>query len=186
MGWLEYPATFYKNGKIDRKAECDNEFNNNKFEVLKSCMVSTVYYAAVRYKKNGTVFCVVGLTHVRNGNILTKFITEDAGPGEYKCPKSILKLLSSTTNVHVNTWRKKCEEYHDNQASPKSFKNMQPNTEVLWTVPVQNLFPSTFNSGETIRLVKYRKPSGRYAWYCPAINATISPKYISESDYHLL
>ena len=60
MGWTEYHATHYKHGKIDRKAECDELFNdfmvdknNNrigKFEVLKSTMVGSTYYAAV--KKN--------------------------------------------------------------------------------------------------------------------------------------
>lgn len=27
MGWTSYHASFYKNGKIDRKAECDSIMN---------------------------------------------------------------------------------------------------------------------------------------------------------------
>ena len=57
MGWTSYHvAPIYKNGKqfIDRKAECDRLFNcsmvNNlgKYEVLKSSMVGSTYYAAVK------------------------------------------------------------------------------------------------------------------------------------------
>ncbi len=51
MGWTSYNATYYKNGKIDRKAECDAYFmeglNKGHFKVLKSAMVGSVYYAAV-------------------------------------------------------------------------------------------------------------------------------------------
>lgn len=42
MGWTGYYATHYKNGKIDRKAECDAYFmeglNRGNFKVLKSTM----------------------------------------------------------------------------------------------------------------------------------------------------
>ena len=34
MGWTSYAATHYKNGKIDRKAECDNIFNDNAPSLL--------------------------------------------------------------------------------------------------------------------------------------------------------
>lgn len=46
MGWTSYHASFYKNGKIDRKAECDSIMNcdmvgnKGRYEVLKSAMVS--------------------------------------------------------------------------------------------------------------------------------------------------
>ena len=59
MGWTSYHATHYKNGMVDRKAECDSIFNDvmvtrdsdipiGKFEVLKSTMVGSTYYAAVK------------------------------------------------------------------------------------------------------------------------------------------
>lgn len=37
MGWTEYHASFYKNGKVDRKAECDNLWSKD-CKVLKSTM----------------------------------------------------------------------------------------------------------------------------------------------------
>ena len=56
MGWTSYHATYYKrNGSIDRKAECDAYFleglNRGHYEVLKSAVVGSVYYAAVRNLK---------------------------------------------------------------------------------------------------------------------------------------
>ena len=47
MGWTEYHAAYYKNGKVDRKAELDAMYNwedeNRKVEVLKSSMVGSTY-----------------------------------------------------------------------------------------------------------------------------------------------
>ena len=31
MGWTEYQATYFKKGKIDRKAECDALFTSNNW-----------------------------------------------------------------------------------------------------------------------------------------------------------
>ena len=58
MGWTEYHASHYKNGKVDRKAECNAYFleglNEGFFDVLKSSMVGSTYYAAVKpLKKSG-------------------------------------------------------------------------------------------------------------------------------------
>lgn len=40
MGWTSYHATYYKNGKVDRKAECDAYFmeglNTGWYRVIKS------------------------------------------------------------------------------------------------------------------------------------------------------
>lgn len=52
MGWTSYQATYFANGKINRKAECDAYFmkgvNAGHFEILKSSMRGSVYYAAVK------------------------------------------------------------------------------------------------------------------------------------------
>lgn len=52
MGWTYQHAEHYKNGKIDRRAECDSYFmeglNAGHYEILKSRMIGTVYYAAIR------------------------------------------------------------------------------------------------------------------------------------------
>lgn len=53
MGWTGQQATHFKNGKIiDRKAECDAYFmegpNKGYFQVVKSAMIGSTYYAAVK------------------------------------------------------------------------------------------------------------------------------------------
>ena len=52
MGWTSYNARYYKNGKIDRKREMDAYFteglNEGFYEIVKSAMVGSVYYAAVK------------------------------------------------------------------------------------------------------------------------------------------
>ena len=52
MGWTEYSAVhFYKNGTINRKAECDGYFvdslNRGHYKIVKSTMRGSVYYGAV-------------------------------------------------------------------------------------------------------------------------------------------
>ena len=89
MGWTSYHATHYKDGKVNRKAECDAYFteglNEGHFRVLKSSINGSVYYAAIKEltkyagkdedgipiyipEENGKVRAVVFLTSVRNGS----------------------------------------------------------------------------------------------------------------------
>lgn len=127
MGWIFKEAEYYKpKGEIDRKAECDALCvgKSKAFKVLKSAMVGTIYYAAVKqYKKyvNGVyisipedkqiVFGMVILTSVNNKDIYNfgyKEIEESMGPVESKCPKSIIQLLSPTTSEYAQRWRQRC------------------------------------------------------------------------------
>ena len=50
MGWTVGSARYFKNGKVDRKAECDALCTDTVFRVEKSAMVGAVYYAAIRRK----------------------------------------------------------------------------------------------------------------------------------------
>ena len=139
MGWTWYHATHYKNGKIDRKAECDAYFteglNRGHFEVLRSSIVGSVYYAAVRgLKKHAgvdsdgkdvytdlppeeqTVFGAVFLTAVDSKEYCDfgyKAMDESYGPCYFDCPKSILNILSPTDNEFARNWRKKCLETYE-------------------------------------------------------------------------
>ena len=66
MGWTSYPATCWKKGKIDRKAECRKEFGRY-YNILKDSMVGSVYYAALQRKDdvNSVIFPLVALTSVQ-------------------------------------------------------------------------------------------------------------------------
>lgn len=120
MGWTYQAAKFYKEcGKIDRKAECDNlvtwENDLIKFEVLKSAVKGSTYYAAVRKTEKDTkkvsVTAIVILTHTAMRdycNFGWKDIEECCGPCEDDCPKSILELLTETESKYANEWRERC------------------------------------------------------------------------------
>lgn len=131
MGWTSYHATHYKNGKVNRKAECDAYFteglNEGFYRLEKSTMIGSVYYAAVtglkRYnegkkedvpKDEQHTFGVVFLTSVDSKdyyNFSYKDMDETCGPFCYDCPESILKLLSPTTSEFAQKWRDGCRKH---------------------------------------------------------------------------
>lgn len=141
MGWTSYRADHYKwSGKsriVDRKAECDAYFmeglNKGHFEVLKSAMVGTTYYAAVKSLKKAItdeqgnfkyvdlseneqeVWAAIFLTSTDMKdyyNFSYKDMDETCGPCYNECPVGILKLLTPTESKNANDWRNACLEYH--------------------------------------------------------------------------
>lgn len=125
MGWTCYHATEYKkNGAVNRKAECDKQLtwenDNWRVSVVKSQMVGTTYYAAVKREDKHTGGKeVVGMVMLTCGiidrndpyfNFGYKDIPETMGPNKYDCPVSILNLLTSTDSEWANEWREKCYE----------------------------------------------------------------------------
>jgi hypothetical protein len=105
-----------KKQRIDRVRTWENE------EVVKSCMVGTTYYAAVRRKDDGAVYAVVALTQLEEGEFGFKDISEICGPVEEKCPVGILKLLSPTDDKLAQEWRKRCLENHEAQLRLRRLK----------------------------------------------------------------
>lgn len=105
-----------KKQRIDRIRTWDNE------EVVKSCMVGTTYYAAVKRKDDGVVYAVVALTQMEEGEFGFKDMSEICGPVEVKCPIGILKLLSPTDNKLAQEWRKRCLENHEAQLRLRRLK----------------------------------------------------------------
>ena len=133
MGWTEYHATYYKNGKVDRKAECDNLWNKD-CKVLKSAMKGKIYYCALQTPE-GDVIGQVVITSGTNRrdpyfNFGYKAMDETDGPYYYDCPKSILNLLTPTDNEYANQWRNECRE----KAKHKSWiKDLPIGAKVEWT-----------------------------------------------------
>lgn len=150
MGWTSYYATHFKNGKIDREAECLENLRSDKFDVLKSAMVGSTFYAAIKNKQSGDVFGAVILTKTERGQeFYYKPLDEDSGPCETKCPKSILKLLTPTTNKYALEWRKQCEEYHkskSNAAKMPSLNKLPLGTKIKVVLDTN----MTWGSGATI------------------------------------
>lgn len=133
MVWMSGTAENYKeNGEIDRKKELDTWFNSNsptdsvKFEVLKSSMVNSVYYGAIKRteeNKPDQVYATICLTKVDRNSISNfhfKEMNEFSCPPEYKCPIGILNLLSETNDKYAKKWREKCRKYHEKNNLIKS------------------------------------------------------------------
>ena len=155
MGWTWQHATHYKNGKVDRKAECDayfNEDNKGCYVVEKSALVGTVYYAAIRYigrrnyKTNEIteipaseqeVFAVIFLTGMNVKDYFNfgyKDMEESMHPYYYDCPAGILKLLSPTDNASANEWRENCRQRaaqkKADKKNPDSLENLPIGTVI--------------------------------------------------------
>lgn len=183
MGWTSYHATHYKNGKVDRKAECDAYFmeglNAGYYDVLKSSMVGSVYYAAVkplkRYNKANEivdipkeeqyVFAAVFLTSTDMKdywNFSYKNMDESYGPCSYDCPKGILDLLTPTESEYANAWRKQCYENIAKKKNPNGFNKLPVGTIIKVVMPVNTNY---FRAGQEVKLEKrYKWGSNRTEW----------------------
>lgn len=180
MGWDYCCATRYKNGKVDRKAEVDARLNweTSRFthSVLKSSMVGSTYYAAVKEsdKETGNSFVFAAIVHTSIDNrdpyfnFGTKLMSEDMGPFCYDCPASILNLLSETTNKNALDWREKCRE---KQRKPK-LSDLKIGTRISY---------KTWE-GEIVELVKM-SPNYQFKrawWYRPEKNTYVPSRRIPD------
>lgn len=191
MGWLFYEADYFTNGKIDKKAEIENNILNLETrEIRKSVMVGYVYYAAIAEvrefdkstnmyvnipEEKQTVFAAVVLTHTNGREFGYKAMTEFDGPAESKCPESILKLLTPTDKGYAVDWRKRCEEYN------KKKKNSP------YKLPIGTVIEVTFGDGETYKLVKMA-PAYQFKtpfWYNPTTGKYVKKSRIP-SDYKVI
>lgn len=121
MGWTGMKAKYYyKNGMINRKKECDEliEACPDDYKLIKSALIGTCYYAAVRMLKK-TEQPVVGIvikTTVRmkeDLNFLYKWASEDMGPADTYCPDNILDELSETDSDWAKNWRAECRKCNE-------------------------------------------------------------------------
>lgn len=170
LGWTWTAATHIRNGKIDRKAECDAYFmeglNRGFYQVLKSSMVGSTYYAAVKALKKCNpdgdgyldippeeqpVFAVIFLTSTDKKSAFDfgyKDMDETVGPYKYDCPRTILNLLSPTDNAYALEWRRICQE---NWKRKRLFSSIPIGAKMKVVLP----FDTTYHKkGETVYLTK--------------------------------
>lgn len=199
MGWTGQHATHYKRGTVDRKAECDAYFmeglNAGFYNVLKSALVGSVYYAAVQNVKrygeeqpDGSrpiedipeaereTWAAVFLTSVDSRdyfNFMYKDMSEDMGPCERQCPMGILKLLSPTDHEYAIEWRKDCYAAIEKKKNPNTLSNL----------PVGATIRFTNWKGEAVELTKHRAAYQfkRPFWYNSANNTYTPAKRIPEN-----
>ena len=212
MGWTSYHAEHYKNGKIDRKAECDAYFleglNRGFYEVPKSAMVGSTYYAAVKpLKKSGgkdengnyiyvdipkeeqRIFAVVFLTSTNMKdyfNFSYKDMDETCGPCHNECPKSILDLLSPIDNEYANEWRKACYKYHEEKKKYKtiSMSRLPVGSVIKVTMPVDTML---YKKGDVVTLTKgYAYGLKRPVWFSPIARFTASLMKLLDGHYEII
>lgn len=207
MGWTSYHATHYKNGKIDRRAECDAYFmeglNRGHYDVLKSAMVGSTYYAAVqglrRYlgkDENGTyiyepipenkriTFGVVFKTSTDMKdyyNFSYKDMDETCGPYERDCPKGILDLLSPTDNEFANEWRKACYANIAKKKNPNSPSKLPVGSVIKVTMPFNTRY---FTIGDEVTLKKCKNWSNRAEWHAVGWSVRFSAGLMKQLEGH--
>lgn len=217
MGWTSYRATHYKwVGKgikrsyvVDRKAECDAYFmeglNRGYYDVLKSSMVGSVYYAAVkplqRYSKDDDgneiivdiptneqkVFGAVFLTSTDSKdhfNFSYKDMDESYGPCYYDCPKGILDLLTPTDNEYANNWRAKCREQLEKKKNPNALSKLPEYTVIKVVLPFDT---QRHSKGDELTLTK-RKWGSRCKWFINGTNCYFTSRLMKslEDDYEIV
>lgn len=193
MGWTSYHAEHYRNGKIDRKAECDAYFmeglNAGYFRVEKSAMIGSTYYAAVTplISNDGKIpeadrwtYAVVFLTSTdmkEYYNFSYKDMDETMMPYCFDCPRSILALLSPTENKYALEWREKCREKRREKAEAKKSGNSLANLPVGAVIEFED-----FN-GTTRQYVKH-SPAYQFKtpfWFDPALHQYLPRTRIPEN-----
>lgn len=121
MGWTGvYTGTLTPS---EKKAYLDKNFTWERIDkdgikygmkIIRSQMVGSTYFAAARpYGHENKVFAIVTLTQMNKGEFMYKEMTEDSGPGDVRCPKSIMDLLDDTDCDYAKSWRKAVYEYHE-------------------------------------------------------------------------
>lgn len=214
MGWTSYCASHYKyvKGKrtVDRKAECDAYFmeglNKGHFNVVKSAMVGSTYYAAVQllrrctgHDDNGnyfyeevpenerTTWAAIFLTSVDMKdyyNFSYKDMDETVGPYKRDCPKNILDLLSPTESQWANEWRQECYENLKKKRDPQALKNLPVGTKIKVVMPFDTKYHS---KGQEVILTKCLNWKGnRSAWYKGSIKFTAGLMKLLEDHYEVV
>ena len=182
MGWTSYHVEpIWKKGKsvIDRKAACDELFNCEasggvgKYEVLKSAMVGSTYYAAVKRTVFATatepektiVFAAVCLTRVDSKdhfNFSYKDMDETCGPCEYDCPASILKLLTPTDSDWAKEWREKCWNNIEEKKFISALNSLPIGTVIRFKAPYE---ASMYKEGDEVILTKKTRSDGKSSYW---------------------
>jgi hypothetical protein len=102
----------FKKMSISPKLFLDGELTNYANIVLRSEMVGSEYYAAVKtllikgdviYGQKIIAVCIK--TEMHGSEFLYKLMTEDCIPYMYNCPASVLMLLSKTDCENSIKWR---------------------------------------------------------------------------------
>lgn len=198
MGWTWYMANYYKNGKVDRKAEMDKFYTQKEEDrtwdgkihhvpsitVLKSSMVGTVYYAALEIKNTKenrrSVVAAIALTSTSSKSDYCNFgykdMDETYGPFECDCPKGILDLLTPTDNECAQAWRQRCRESLQLKKTGKTLGQLPIGSKIRFK-----------SYGEEVTLIK-RPPAYQFktCWWQKVNSNTYYPKRSIPKEFEIL
>jgi hypothetical protein len=198
MGWTVGSARYFKNGKVDRKAECDALCTDTVFRVEKSAMVGAVYYAAIRRigkyvdgelemipteKQDVSAVVILTSTGKEAYGYFTgytfgyKDMSEDMHPYYYDCPISILNLLTETESENAKEWRRRCKERHEEK------KKAKKNPDSLENLPVGSIIEC---NGERLKKMLPAYQFKRNWWLCIGKRGYMSPSYIKSTGYTVI
>ena len=168
MGWTYTQAKFWKKGKVDRKAECDSLLTWGEQTVLKSSMVGTTYYAAV--KRGDNVWGAIFLTATDGFDFGYKDMDETCMPYYFDCPVSILNLLTPTDNEYANKWRNACREKRA-KAKETDLSKMPIGTRIRITMPFST---QRIAEGKVVELIKLQRGYRSTYWVCQSYGCYFS------------
>lgn len=114
MGWTGVQAQHFKDDTVDRKAECDEMYNcdyeDKTYEVVKSVLYGTTYYAVVSIFDKNTYSKIyrplIILTQVEKGTWEYTFYYKDINSPEL--PKNLLDLLPN--DMYNIQYKRECIE----------------------------------------------------------------------------
>lgn len=188
MGWTGHVTDHAMSAK-EKREYLDNLWNAEKCRTLKSAMVGSTYYAAVKELESGEVFGFVVITHMlKRGENWYEFqykeLEETMGISECNCSKGILNLLTPTDNEYAIQWRYKCAENLLLEEKKRKVAKAPVGSRLCFNSPMK-LNPG-IEKGDYIELVKRR---GRYKGQVKEMwtlgNYRFPNKYINYEEFKL-
>jgi hypothetical protein len=203
MGWTYFePLAHQKTAKGEpkRKEILDNEMNDSRWEVVKSSMVGSTYYAAIRLKaedRPNMVIAVVCLTSVQTSYGKKQFgykdMTENEGPNARQCPASILDLLTPTESEYALGWREDCRKYAESKRvsnkDAKAWKNIPLGAKIIWTAPHEIRWGASKTAVKGDKLVFQKSMHGRSkqaAWVSWTYMVRLPASQVKPEDFEFV
>lgn len=122
----------------DRKAFLDDEMSSARYEVIKSAMIGSTYYAAVKNVETTLTLAAVIKTQSSGDGMFTfKVMDETVNPYFYECPKGIFDLLTPLDDMdkqksqmnlcdrsiqNCAAWRDTCKQVMTDKARRRKLK----------------------------------------------------------------
>lgn len=185
MGWTcTTNVMHYKDGTVDRQAECDAMYNcdneDREYKVLKSVMHGTTYYAVVsifdKKKYCKIVRPLVILTQVENDNWSCNFYYKDIYSPEL--PKKLLDLLPN--DMYNIKYKRECIE--------EKWKEKEKKNQFIPLSKVKIGQKITFKVNDKTYVVRKMERNYQFktTWFYNESNNTYYPKRYIPKEFQIV